>query len=141
MNLEEHAFFFLLFGIIGIFLEIFFTSIRNFIKKKDKSLKGISSLWMFFIYGFIYFIILFGVTYISEYNIIFRGLIYMLSFYVLEFCSGGILKRFNIIPWDYSPYTKFNFKGIIRLDFAPLWFIGGLMFETIYLYLKAHLIF
>ena len=30
--------------------------------------------------------------------------------------------------WDYSR-AKFNIKGVIRLDYAPLWFTAGLFFE------------
>lgn len=142
MSLEEHIFFFVLFGLIGITMEVFCTSIHSHLKKKkNKCLKGTSSLWMFFIYGSVYFIILFGRTYFPDFNILLRGLIYMLLFYSLEFCSGYFLKKCKASPWDYSKETKYNFKGIIRLEFAPVWFIGGLIQEAIYLYLKSHLIF
>jgi uncharacterized membrane protein len=141
MSWEENIFFFILFGILGMALEIFCTSLENQKKKKDRCLKGTSSLWMFFIYGSAYFAILFVTTYFSNLNILVRGLIYMLLFYALEFCSGYFLKTFKAIPWDYSDDTKYHFKGIIRLEFAPMWFIGGLLAEAIYLYFKAHLIF
>ena len=141
MNLEEQIFFFIFFGILGVTSEIFCTSISNLRKKKDKCLRGSSSIWMFFVYGTVYFIILFVLSYFSEYHIIARGLIYMILFYSLEFCSGFILKKCRAVPWDYSNDTKYHFKGIIRLEFAPMWFIGGLISEVIYFYLKTHLIF
>lgn len=31
-------------------------------------------------------------------------------------------------PWDYSD-AALNYKGIIRLDYAPVWFIVGLIYE------------
>ena len=31
-------------------------------------------------------------------------------------------------PWDYSD-AKYNIDGLVRLDFAPAWFILGLVFE------------
>ena len=45
-----------------------------------------------------------------------------------EFLSGLFLKKHRICPWDYSR-AKFNIKGVIRLDYAPLWFTAGLFFE------------
>jgi uncharacterized membrane protein len=141
MNWIEAILFFVFFGAFGVFLEILFTSLENLKKKKDKCLKGTSSLWMFFVYGSVYFIVLFVTTYFSDYNILLRGLIYMILFYLLEFTSGFILKKFHAIPWDYSRETKFHFKGIIRLEFAPIWFLGGLFAEAVYYYVAQHLIF
>jgi len=141
MSWEENIFFFVLFGALGIALEVFCTAIENLRRKKDKCLRGTSSMWMFFIYGSAHFIVLLVTTYFSEFNILLRGLIYMLLFYALEFCSGVILKKYKAVPWDYSGDTKYHFRGIIRLEFAPLWFIGGLVAEAVYLYFKIHLTF
>ena len=44
--------------------------------------------------------------------------------------SGSILKEFEMCPWDYSG-AAFQYRGIIRLDYAPLWFAAGLIFEKI----------
>jgi len=33
-------------------------------------------------------------------------------------------------PWDYSN-TPLNYRGLIRPDYAPLWFGAGLFFEKI----------
>lgn len=59
-----------------------------------------------------------------------RGLLYMFGFYLVEFVSGSILKEFEMCPWDYSG-AAFQYRGIIRLDYAPLWFAAGLIFEKI----------
>jgi uncharacterized membrane protein len=48
----------------------------------------------------------------------------------VEFSSGSILRHFGMCPWDYSG-TPFQYKGLIRLDYAPLWFFTGLLFEKI----------
>jgi len=135
MILRDVIFFFVLFGIIGISAEIFVSAILEFIKTKNKKFLGHSSPWMFFVYGSAYFIILFGTTYLMNLNIFIRALIYMFIFYLMEFVSGSILKKFNAIPWDYSNF-KYNFKGIITLEFAPLWFFGGIILEALYFYLK-----
>jgi hypothetical protein len=140
MSWQEHVFFFILFGISGITLEVFCTAIQNLKKKKDKCLVGTSSIWMFFVYGFSYFIILFVATYFSNFNILVKGFIYTLLFYILEFCSGTVLKKCKALPGDYSVETKHHLKGIIRLEFIPVWFIGGLLSEALYTFLNSHMI-
>ena len=50
-------------GVVGIVVEVFFTAVTYLFKnKKGRTLKGHSSVWMFFIYGTAYFIILFGIS-------------------------------------------------------------------------------
>ena len=60
----------------------------------------------------------------------FRGIIYSIIIFLTEFITGFILKKHKACPWDYSD-SKYNIKGIIRLDYAPLWFIVGLIYEKI----------
>ena len=47
-----------------------------------------------------------------------------------EYTSGILLKHHNACPWDYSK-AKFNYKGVIRLDYVPCWAAAGLLFERI----------
>lgn len=35
-------------------------------------------------------------------------------------------------PWDYSD-CPLQYQGVIRFDFAPLWFLTGLLFERVIL--------
>ena len=44
--------------------------------------------------------------------------------------TGMLLKHYDMCPWDYSG-NPLNYKGVIRLDYAPLWFCTGLLFEKI----------
>ena len=55
----------------------------------------------------------------------------MVHIFFAEFISGSILKFFGICPWDYSA-SSFNIAGIIRLDYAPLWFGLGLFYENLF---------
>lgn len=141
MSLVENIFFFCLFGVVGVSAEVFFNAVVNLRKKKDFTLKGDSSLWMFFICGFIYFIVLFVTANFMHYPILFRGLIYMFMISYVEFCSGAVLKIFNALPWDYSKDRKFHFQGIVCLEFILFWFVYGILAETAYLFIKAHLNF
>ena len=117
---------FLLCGLTGWCFECFFTGLHSLFYRKQK-LPCQTSLWMFIIYGFgafikpIYYIIKKAPTHI-------RGIIYTTLIFITEFLSGSFLKKHNACPWDYSS-AKYNVKGIIRLDYAPLWFIVGLIYE------------
>ena len=59
-----------------------------------------------------------------------RGSLYTAGFYLAEFTSGSILQAFHMCPWDYSGVPH-QYKGIIRLDYLPVWFLTGLFFEKI----------
>jgi uncharacterized membrane protein len=61
---------------------------------------------------------------------ILRGGVYTLCIFATEFGTGNLLKRHGIRPWDYSK-AKTNVKGLIRLDYAPLWFVVGLFYEKL----------
>jgi len=67
---------------------------------------------------------------LQERNTLLRGMIYAILIYIAEFTSGIILKKHGACPWDYSK-AKFNYKGVIRLDYAPAWFVAGLFFEKL----------
>ena len=115
---------FLLYGAFGWCFEILFTGIKHLIRSgyKDWSLIGKSYLWMFPIYGLAAF--LFEPVHNLIRDIIWplRGLIYVTGFYLVEFSAGWLLKIITgKCPWDYS-HARYHFKGLIRWDYAPLWF-------------------
>lgn len=59
-----------------------------------------------------------------------HGMIYMVLIFTAEYLSGAWLKSLGICPWDYHG-NRSSINGLIRLDFAPLWFGMGLLFEQI----------
>lgn len=67
---------------------------------------------------------------IRRFPVLLRGTLYMMLIFAGEFLSGSILKKHQACPWDYSK-AKFNVKGVIRLDYAPVWFLTGLLFERL----------
>lgn len=119
---------FLLCGSIGWCLEVFWTGLHSMLRG-EPDMMGRSSLLMFPIYGCAAFI---KPLYqkIASIPTFVRGCIYTAGIYLMEFVSGSVLKHFHMCPWDYSK-TPFQFRGIIRLDYAPLWFLTGLLFEKI----------
>ncbi|MGN0170757.1 MAG: hypothetical protein ACI39H_08365 [Lachnospiraceae bacterium] len=122
---------YLLCGLVGWCAEILFTAIGSAVHQ-DWRLMATTSLWMFPIYGLACFI---PVLYkkIHKLNWFFRGLIYMLGIFVVEYVSGSILCFFHVCPWDYTGMPS-NYKGIIRLDYAPFWFLLGLFYERFLLH-------
>lgn len=59
-----------------------------------------------------------------------HGLIYMVLIFTAEYITGLWLTGLGICPWDYSRWPD-QVNGVIRLNFAPLWFLTGLLFEVI----------
>ena len=119
---------FILCGLTGWGFECFYTGLYS-VFRKEHTLPCKTSLWMFGIYGLgalikpIYKVI-------KNIPLIIRGSIYTILIFLTEFTSGLFLKKHNACPWDYSQ-AKYNIKGVIRLDYAPLWFIVGLIYEKI----------
>ena len=120
---------FILCGAIGWCAEILWTGLNSFANGRFK-LMGHSSLWMFPIYGCAAFIEPLSKIY-RKFSTFSRGIIYMLHIFFAEFVSGSILKKYGICPWDYSA-SPLNINGIIRLDYAPLWFGLGLFYESLF---------
>ena len=119
---------FLICGTVGVCMEIFWTGFHS-IQKKDFRLMGQSSILMFPIYGMAAFIGPISQK-LKNCSRIVRGSIYTVGIFFAEFSTGALLKHFKMCPWDYSN-CPLNFKGLIRLDYAPLWFAAGLFFEKI----------
>ena len=119
---------FLLCGLTGWGFECFFTGCKGLFNK-DKKLPCSTSLWMFGIYG-MGFLIKPIYKKIKKIPQFFRGIIYTIMIFLTEYSTGLVLKKHNACPWDYSN-SKYNIKGVIRLDYAPLWYAVGLIYEKI----------
>ena len=119
---------FLLCGSVGLCLEVFWTGLHSLIRG-EATMTGQTSLLMFPIYGCAALI---KPVYqkISSLPAVLRGCIYTAGIYLMEFVSGSVLKHFHMCPWDYSK-SPVNYQGLIRLDYAPVWFAVGLFFEKI----------
>lgn len=115
-------------GITGWCLEIIWTGFCSLVAG-NYCLTATTSLWMFFIYGLAVFIRPIA-RLIKDMNIVIRGGTYMILFFIVEYISGMFLKHFYICPWDYSCIPN-NVCGVIRPDYAILWFIAGLIYEHI----------
>jgi len=119
---------FFLCGIIGWCTEIIFTSFKS-IRDRDLRLLGVTSLWMFPIYGLASLLTI-PYKFIKKYSFIVRGCVYTIFIFLGEFFSGRLLSKIHACPWNYEN-SPLNIKKVIRLDYAPLWFLFGLFLEKI----------
>lgn len=124
--MKKHTFF--LCGLLGWCLEIFWTGLSS-LRRRQMKLEGHSSFWMFPIYGSASLLGPLSRR-LKGKSVWVRGTIYAASIFLVEFFSGSILKRRDWCPWDYSK-AKWNYKGIVRLDYLPVWFVTGLLYERI----------
>lgn len=117
-------------GILGWCLEILFTALNSF-RRRQFTLKGITSVWMFPIYGMASLLAPLCRLFKGK-NILVRGLTYASLIFTGEYLTGKLLKQKELCPWDYSK-ARWNIGGIIRLDYLPGWFLTGLLFERLLL--------
>ena len=71
-----------------------------------------------------------GATLKATDRIVRHGMLYMVLIFTAEYATGAWLKARGMCPWDYTGRST-NVNGLIRLDFAPLWFGTGLLFEQL----------
>lgn len=116
-------------GFIGWCFECFWTGLGSIIQQKDRKLVCRTSIWMFPIYGMAAFISPIH-RILKNKNMIARGGVYTICIFITEFITGELLKKYRACPWDYKK-AKYNVDGVIRLDYAPLWFFIGLLFERV----------
>jgi len=115
-------------------MEVFWTGLCA-LRHRDFKLSANTSIWMFFIYGMIVFLEPVYI-FLQPYPLVARGAIYAICIFAGEFITGGFLKKVNLCPWDYT-HCRYSIQGIIRLDYAPVWFMAGLIFEQVFSYLEV----
>lgn len=121
---------------VGLLIEVFWTGAYSMIEG-DASLTATTYLWMMPIYGF-FGLVSEGVhERIRPRPILLRGLVWTGFIFAVEYTSGYLLRIFlGVCPWDYSG-ALYAVDGLIRLDYAPAWFLLGLIFEHLHDYLTA----
>ncbi|NLK52283.1 MAG: hypothetical protein GX295_07545 [Syntrophomonadaceae bacterium] len=119
---------FFIYGVTGWGMEVFWTGLGSLVRG-DWDLSGYTYLWMLPIYGLAVFLeplhdrirLMPWVT---------RGLIWAAVILLFEYAAGWLLRHLlGFCPWDYSAWTRYTLDGLIRLDYTPVWFAAGLLFE------------
>lgn len=115
-------------GIMGWCIEVLWTGLHDLLQH-DRKMIAQTSLIMFPIYGAAFLIK--PISHIlKNRNFIMRGSFYAFFIFMTEYIIGCQLKKKDMCPWDYSK-CRYNIKGVIRLDYAPAWFLVGLLYEKI----------
>ena len=115
-------------GLLGWCFEVFWTGLGSLIHK-DPKMTSTTSLLMFPIYAMA--VVIKPVSKVlSHSNVVFRGIVYTMMIFIVEYTSGSILKAFGACPWNYE-HAKYNISGLVRLDYAPAWFAVGLIYEKL----------
>ncbi len=120
---------FLICGLCGWCMECSWTGLIAILRHKDRTLSCRTSVWMFPIYGLAACLSPICKKLKTRHALL-RGGVYALLIYFAEYLSGVMLKKYNACPWDYSK-ARLNYKGVVRLDYAPAWMLAGLFFEKI----------
>ena len=109
-------------------MEILYTAMIA-LRRRQLSLRGHTSLWMFPIYGRdCHFAPAFRTLRSLPLHI--RGSLYALFIFAGEYTSGRLLTLRKVCPWNYGQ-NPWHVKKLIRLDYFPQWFLAGLLFERI----------
>ena len=122
----------LLFALLGLVFEVFFTDLGALLHGKIGR-NGNTSLFMMLDYGIL------GVALgpIAEalkrrrVPLALRAVVYMLGIFFVEYTSGRLFTACGWIIWDYSG-LKWNLHGQITLLYAPIWYCLGLGAEFLY---------
>jgi uncharacterized membrane protein len=124
---------FLIYGLLGLAVEVLFTGFGAGLLRRDRALTGHSYVWMLPIYGagglglevLHTRLLAAGAPWWG------RGLAYVALIYALEYASGWLLRRLlGRCPWDYGR-GRLSVHGLVRLDYAPAWLALGLAFERV----------
>ena len=129
-----------IYALHGYATEIMFTAIWELVVNWNWKLPGNTSIWIMPIYGLSGLVVewIYGVLMEKRVPFLLRGVIYVLWTYIWEFTTGFILKQFGICPWDYTAFHG-DFMGLITLEYAPFWYVGGLVTEQYIMKYTRHL--
>ncbi|AKF83964.1 Putative ABC-transporter type IV [Myxococcus fulvus] len=121
---------FLLYGCTGWVLEVLFTG-ANAALRRDRSATAQTYLWMHPIYGGTALALEEVSARLKPLPRPVRALAYTALIFGAEYATGWLLKKvLGRCPWDYTPH-RWSVHGLIRLDYAPAWYLTALLFEPV----------
>lgn len=125
----------LLFACLGVAMEVVWTAILDFPKRKSWRLMGQSYIWMLPIYGSIP--VFFGFLYprLSGLPLAARLAVYVVLLMTAEYASGWAIRQAaGECPWEAEYRGKrWAVHALVRLDYAPAWALACFIFERVYL--------
>jgi uncharacterized membrane protein len=129
---------------MGLCIECCFTSAVDLATGAgDLRLKGYSYLWMHPIWGATLLLAeyLMGLLQRMWLSRLTRAFIAMAASFAIEYATGALLvAAVGRCPWDYTG-SPWSVHGLIRLDYAPLWFLCGWTCEPVTQFVRRVRIF
>src|SRR5712671_3413019 len=123
---------FLAYGVLGLAIEVVFTSIARALRFRDPRLVGRTYLWMLPIYGTGGLLLerLHARLFRSRVPRPVRALAATGAMFAWEYASGSVLQSaLGDCPWKYRRGVMLG--GYVRLDYAPYWYGVALLFELL----------
>jgi uncharacterized membrane protein len=121
----------LIYGLIGLLIEVVFTGVWSAIVDRDRAATARTYLWMHPIYGATALFLEWVYERLAGAPMLLRGVVYLAIIYGAEYGSGFVLRwALGRCPWDYGE-RRAAIHGLIRLDYAPAWFVVGLGAEAV----------
>ncbi len=124
---------FLIFGMMGLLLEVFQGAVGDLLHM-DWDMRGHTSPWMILDYGLLGVVLmpiarpLIG----KGIPLPLRAIVYMLGIFLVEYVSGIIFhKVFSLHVWNYDGMA-YNLHGQIALQFVVPWYLIGLCAEYLH---------
>jgi hypothetical protein len=121
---------FLGYGASGWLIEVVMTGVCSVVIDRDGSATAKTYLWMLPVYGSGGLLLERLSGRVRGWRRPARALAYLPFIYGVEYGSGRLLRRFlGRCPWDYG--CGEGTSRLVRLDYAPLWFLVALLFEPL----------
>lgn len=132
MSWKRPALRFLIFALIGLLIEVFFTATFQLLGG-NYNMHGRTSPWMMIDYG------LLGVVLMpmarpmirNSVPLFVRAAVYMVGIFVIEYITGTIFVAFGLEIWNYDD-LPLNLHGQITLMYAPFWYALGFVVEALH---------
>lgn len=124
-----------IYGLLGWCMEIIWTGFHSLLTG-NLQLHAYTSLWMFLIYGSAIFLEPIH-DIIKDWRWPVRGFLWIILIWGIEYTSGLIIfSLLKVYPWFYT--GAFAVDNLVRLDFAPAWFLAGLIFERVHKFMDSY---
>lgn len=115
---------------MGWVLEVLFTGAGAALRR-DRSATSHTYLWMHPIYGATALALEEVAARLKHLPRPVRALAYTAVIYAAEYSTGWALRRLlGRCPWDYMK-SGWSVHGLVRLDYAPAWYLTALAFEPV----------
>lgn len=123
---------FVVYGTAGWLIEVVMTGVHSLLIGRDRCAPAKTFLWMHPVYGLGGLLLEQTRVRVQRAPRWLRCVQYLPLIYGVEYASGWLMRRvLGRCPWDYTS-ARLHLSGLVRLDYAPLWLLVGVLFEKLH---------